>query len=181
MTTIAWDGKTLAADRCRVSGRGMKQPIQKLRVCGRFVFGGTGDLADLEAVARWLRAGARWRDRPKVDGDQSGGLVVDSKTLKLYLLQGDPATLCELPIGPASVGSGSPYAAAAMACGKDACAAVVVAAKFDDGTDFGWDAWPQGTCRVEIPAMPALPALPAFPIEGLFAGKRESTPARRRK
>jgi hypothetical protein len=136
MTTIAWDGSTLAADSCCVSGRGMRQRISKLFECGRYIYGGTGDIADLEAVKRWLRAGAKWADRPKVDPNGNGGIVVDRKTRKVYLLNGDPATLCEIPGEPTAVGSGSLYAVAAMACGRSARGAVEIAMLFDDGTGF---------------------------------------------
>lgn len=138
MTTIAWDGRTLAADRCRVNGRGTKQTIAKLYDCGAYVYGGCGDLVDLVVVSRWLKRGARWRDRPCVDGD-NGGLAIRKKDGELFLINGNPATLCALPPGPTAQGSGAPYAIAAMACGKTAGGAVSIAMLFDDGTGLGID------------------------------------------
>ena len=140
MTTIAWDGRTLAADRARVNGRGTVQACLKIFDCGAYVYGGTGDFVDLTVICRWLRAGAKWKDRPAVT-EGNGGLVVRKKDGVLFILDGNPATLCEVPRGFTAAGSGSPYALAAMECGRTARQAVEVAMKFDDGTALGVDSF----------------------------------------
>lgn len=161
MTTIAWDGRTLAVDRCRLNGRGTRQEICKMRHAGGYVFAIAGDLADLPVIERWLRRGARFDERPEMVDQQNPtcGIAVRKRDRRLFWIEGSRSMIVELPPGPTAAGSGAPYALAAMHCGRDACAAVAVAARFDDGTGFGWDAWPHGTCRVELPAMP-VPPLP---------------------
>lgn len=57
MTTIVWDGRTLAADRCRTNGN-TKEPAKKLFRCGGYVFGAVGSMYDAPAVARWLESDA---------------------------------------------------------------------------------------------------------------------------
>jgi hypothetical protein len=143
MTTCVWDGFTLAADTLRVDGRGTKQPIRKIYDCGLFVYAGTGVLAELPVIARWLTAGAKWEERPVLGEDGGSGIVIakPSRGLKAvaFLVQGITATLVELPEGPCVAGSGGAYALAAMHCGKDARGAVEVADLFDDGTGLGVD------------------------------------------
>lgn len=137
MTTIAWDGRMLAADRCRVSTTGMKQSVVKVIDAGEYVFAVCGDLVDKPTVARWLIAGAKWEERPELDRDVCAGIAVRKKDAAVFLVEGKRPTLNELPPGPTAVGSGSPYAVAAMACGKNAREAVEIATMFDESTGLG--------------------------------------------
>src|SRR5690606_19961363 len=57
MTVIAWDGKTLAADRQADRG-GVKQPTQKIFRAGRALAGISGDLTLCRELLAWYSAGA---------------------------------------------------------------------------------------------------------------------------
>src|SRR5580692_3742264 len=100
MTTIAWDGKTIAADRCRVSGSGMRQTAIKLIDAGDFVFAMCGNYETIPMVERWLKGGAQWDDRPEFTEDSNGGMVVRKSDAALFLVQGKRATLVPIPPGP---------------------------------------------------------------------------------
>lgn len=154
MTTIAWDGMTLAADRCRVNGRGTRQQIRKLYELEEWVFGLCGDVSDFATVRHWLAGGAKWDERPELNEpqDPSTALVVRKLDGALFLLQGKRACLVELPLGPCAIGSGAPYALTAMRLGKGASEAVEIASQFDDGTGFGVDVW---AARATLPASTA--------------------------
>jgi hypothetical protein len=141
MTTIAWDGRTLAADQQRTNGNTC-QRARKLFDCGDYAFAATGMMSEIPAICRWLEAGAPWNDRPECDGDDGGdaGLVVRKSDCALFLLQGKKTfSLIELPPGSAAAGSGVDFALAAMACGKDARGAVEIAILFDAGSGLGVD------------------------------------------
>lgn len=149
MTTIAWDGLTLAADRCRLNGRDTRQEICKLWMAGEFVFAIAGDLCDGPVIREWLLHGARWKDRPEMVDQQNPtvGLAVRRRDGAIFLIEGRRSMLVELPGGPTANGSGATYALAAMACGKSAVEAVEIAARFDAGTGFGVDSWTYGRAK----------------------------------
>jgi hypothetical protein len=136
MTTIAWDGKTLAADR-RMAGWMTACKIFPL-ADGR-VMAGAGYMDDLAEVAAWLNSGADDRDEPSIDHDDDFFLLDGGKCYWLTM-----PFLRPLPVqeGYAAIGSGAPYALAAMACGKTAVEAVEIAAMFDPHTGNGVDTFP---------------------------------------
>jgi len=139
MTTIAWDGRTLAADRQRTHGDS-RQPVCKLHDCGEYVYASCGDRPDGVAVARWLSAGADWDKRPTLDEGGCCGIAVRKADGAVFVVEGKTVTLCPVPPGPTATGSGKDYALAAMACGKDARGAVEIASRFDVFTGLGVDA-----------------------------------------
>jgi hypothetical protein len=139
VTTIVWDGRTLAADRCR-SNTNTRELARKLFDCGEYVYGAVGDMHDAPAVVRWLKAGAKWEERPVLDEGGTKGIVVRVRDGALFIAGGKPVTLAEQPRGPTATGSGMDFALAAMRCGKDARAAIAVAAYFDAFTGKGVDA-----------------------------------------
>jgi hypothetical protein len=141
MTTIAWDGRTLAADRARTNGN-TSELACKLFDCGEYVYGAVGSMFDAPLIEKWLRDGAKWEQRPHLDGEVHGcGIVVRKSDRALYLVGGKPTTLAFIPPGPTAAGSGQDFALAAMACGKTAREAVEIAARFDFGTGYGCDAF----------------------------------------
>lgn len=126
MTTIAFDGKTLAADSLVCSGDmrfGHADKIIRLED-GRLL-AGCGNPAVLHAVVAWLNGG----EEPKFrDGEAFQGIVVHpdgraeeiSGNFRLW-----PACV------PFAAGSGEPFALVAMRLGKSAAEAVAVACEFD--------------------------------------------------
>jgi hypothetical protein len=141
MTTIAWDGRAVAADTLAVNGHITQAPVSKLResACGRFVYGITGFSAWFDAWIRWYETFARDGNpaapecAPKftgVDQDQGNFLVFDREFNRAWQFG------CDLPypqecFAPAAWGSGESYAMGAMKVGADAMRAVSVAIACD--------------------------------------------------
>lgn len=115
MTTIAWDGVSLAGDTL-VSGAdcGREYTDKVFMVSGDHnfkYFGGAGPLQDTLAVRDWLERGAKREDKPSVS-DNFRGLLVD-KNNNLYCLEGK---LVPLPVANMyyAIGSGAGFAVGAM-------------------------------------------------------------------
>jgi hypothetical protein len=140
MTTIAWDGRTLATDRARTNGN-TSELACKLFDCGDYVFAAVGSMFDAPVIERWLRMGAKWDERPSLDGEVNGcGIVIRKADRAVFMVGGKPTTLAAVPPGPTAAGSGQDFALAAMACGKTARGAIGIASRYDYGTGYGCDA-----------------------------------------
>lgn len=138
MTTIAWDGTTLATDRLAVYGT-TKRRVRKLFISSGFLYGASGMLADAYIAAEWLAAGAD----PDVGGmfSEAGcyGIAVNRKTGAAFTVEGARPRLIPLYGKAWATGSGQDFANAAMALGKSAVEAVKLAARFDVYTGGGVD------------------------------------------
>jgi hypothetical protein len=136
MTTVAWDGKTLAADTLAIDSWGLKDRSDKIIRGNGWIAGGAGER---HQILKWKRAAEDltfhevlalgvpdWHkddNDPAIlitDGDGSyramGGIFVRN-TRPYY-----------------AIGSGRDFALAAMCCHVDAAGAVRVAMEFDNGT-----------------------------------------------
>lgn len=135
MTTIAFDGKTMACDTRVVCGSNYYNTDTKIHENDTYVIGVAGDagvgtmLIDCPYI---LRA------RP-YDFDFEA-LVFVKETEKVYKVAFNKSWDCALSSvimiadAYAAVGSGSRYALAAMECGYSAHGGVAVASKFDPNT-----------------------------------------------
>ena len=135
MTTIAFDGKTMACDTRVVCGSNYYNTDTKIYENDTYVIGVAGDagvgtmLIDCPYI---LQA------RPYEFDFEA--LVFVKDTEKVYKVafykSWDCALSSVIPIADsfAAVGSGSPYALAAMECGYSAHGGVAVASKFDTNT-----------------------------------------------
>jgi hypothetical protein len=148
MTTIAWDGKLLAADRMSITGY-LKHQLNKLHYLARpgqqLLFGSSGDYDAGLAVLNWLKEGGDYttgKDSPSLEreGAFSGLLVVlsaASLSPRVYHLHerciGVP--IASLPFY--AIGSGREFAIAAMRLGLNALQAVQVASELDHATGSG--------------------------------------------
>lgn len=144
MTTIAWDGKTLAADRCSTAGY-VQTEVHKLYKGkwhdGQDVligFCGSGEFA--HAIRLWLTGNLM--ERPKfgdydVNKGDAVGLLVD-RSGNVFKIT---ANLHLLPFHEPfyAMGSGAEYAFGAMEAGATAETAVAIAAKRCPGTGLGVD------------------------------------------
>lgn len=142
MTTIAYDGITLAGDTQTSMFRDSYPKLQRLSD-GR-LYGACGEVQDMVAVQHWLERGG---DRPKCE-DGYACIVIDQGKCLHY-----EHKLIAMPVGGLcfSVGSGRDYAMAAMHLGMSAAEAVRVAHVFDIST---------GSEVMEL-TQPAHPALSA--------------------
>lgn len=139
MTTIAWDGKTLAADR-RVSTEGIfdcKMTKIHKRKDGSLV-GACGGAALAAAFCRWVIAGEKGK-RPELHAEKVSacGLII---RLNGNLILHDETGWFEADPGQYAMGSGWEIALSAMRTGNTAVNAVKIAEELDGGTGCGVDA-----------------------------------------
>lgn len=139
MTVIAWDGRSMAADKRAVCA-GVHCTTTKLRhLPSGEVLGWTGDQDAGEILAKWYADGAdeaKFPDFQKDKDDWCRLIVADASGARFYERR------------PVSVrvedrfyawGSGRDFALAAMQCGKTAREAVEIAGLFDTGCGNGVD------------------------------------------
>lgn len=130
MTTIAWDGTTLAGDTLGVIGGMLAVHAVKIfqLVDGR-LYGGSGNHDEVLAVRDWLNGAG---DKPAVK--DFAGIIIGPAGACVRVEE----ALVAIPITEAfhAVGSGRDFAMAAMALGQTACQAVTLAAQ--------WDIWTGG-------------------------------------
>lgn len=139
MTTIAWDSKTLAADR-NCGGCMNQRKIFKLKKGGYLA--GAGVLDDIMEVARWIDGGMKESDNPFC-----GKHVIENGSVYLYIdkhgtafLLSDPwLRLIKINEKFFAVGSGGEFAMGAMAAGANARKAVSIACQLDYYTGKGID------------------------------------------
>lgn len=136
MTTIAWDGKTLAADRRTSFGSRITTVTKAHRVNGHLV-AGAGITAQINEMIVWFRDGANPATFPAAQrGDDAVSLLVITPAREVHLYCNTPYPLV-IEDKFTAIGSGSEFALAAMHCGKSAVEAVEVAAVFDSATGGG--------------------------------------------
>ena len=135
MTTIAWDGKSLAGDR-RISSGTIVYTSTKIRRTGDGrLIGATGDYGVCISMLDWLEHGGA---RPVCqDSDRWAAAleVLPDGTCWMH----NRETRWRIEDDFAAVGSGRDYAMAAMALGHPARVGVEVATRFDPGTGNGVD------------------------------------------
>jgi len=133
MTTVAYDGRTLAADRMLTEGS-VKEPAAARKVwrCGDKLLSGAGEYAAMVRAAEALRTG-----RPLSSVRNLGGtdFIVVDKTGKAHVYEG--ATLLYSTRRPTALGAGRLAALAAMMAGADAAKAVRIAARLVTDTGGG--------------------------------------------
>lgn len=167
MTTVAWDGMTLAADTLAVTCESIRTYCQKVfRLPDGRLFGSAGGLSDGIAVRDWLSGD---RDQ-KPDVEDFTGLLVELDG-RAYKLEDDltPMPITE-PIYRA-IGSGAHLAMAAMHLGHTAKQAVGLAREMDVYTGGEIDA---------VSLVPA-PSKARKPKKTVIAGKKPKMPKKPRK
>lgn len=146
MSVIAWDGKMIAADK-QATCAGLRTTVTKLRRVqaepGQFGYGEVmavaGDQDSGLMVMLWYEQGADPAKWPACQSDKDAWcrlLVASADGARIFERQ--PMSLkIEDPFY--AHGSGRDYAMAAMACGKSAEEAVLIASRFDNGCGMGVD------------------------------------------
>ena len=139
MTVIAWDGKTLAADKQFNSG-GLRSTGTKIRRAGRDLVGCSGPVDASAALIRWYQDGAKKDEFPSCqkDKDRWGLLVVVTHEKRIFCWEQEPVAF-EIEDKKVAFGSGRDYALAAMEMGASSEQAVLLASKFECGCGNGVD------------------------------------------
>lgn len=127
MTTIAYDGTTLAADTMATSD-GLARRTSKLFVSEKYLYGMCGYESEGIMIAKWLATDG---DPPTVEDDGVKGIVIERATGKCFAISGKHCSFLPIYEPVFAVGSGRDFAIAAMTLGKTAEQAVLFAAQFD--------------------------------------------------
>lgn len=134
MTTIVWDGRTLAADRRCTDPNGVCS-VKKLYVIPGGACASSGTTKYATRFADWARRGFT-APVPKIPSSQLDSIVVVDGEASTW-----EGTLRIDLAGPCAIGSGGMVARLAMKRGADAVTAVSWAAEVDPGTGDGVDSW----------------------------------------
>jgi len=128
MTTIAWDGKTLAADS-QITEGGLRshQREEKIIKHENQFFAFAGSLVSCLAVIEWLKAGGKKKKRPELDDLNFVVLHIQNGRANLYYDEFVP--LQQLP--PYTAGTGREVALGAILAGATAKEAVEIACDVD--------------------------------------------------
>lgn len=150
MTTIAWDGKILAADRQTNHGD-LRQLTQKIAVINGSLVAGAGAVPDILELQEWLRRGANPSEFPSPQRDD------ETRTHAIVVPPKGPAVLYMGGTIPSPVygrfwalGSGRDFAMMAMHLGKSALQAVLLAQKFDTASGLGASYAYRGSSRIFV-------------------------------
>lgn len=151
MTVIAFDGRTLAADRSVVNN-GLASTATKIHRVGSLLCGGSGCVSSCNAMLDWVRGGRDPKAFPagQVDpkGDWSPFLVIEADgQILLYDNNPFPTRYDRRRQRFYAIGSGRDYAMAAMYLGCDAKRAVNVASALEVGCGNGVDVLRLGDAR----------------------------------
>lgn len=136
MTTIAWDGETLAGDKQATCGNTAypTTKVFKVKVKGKkFLVGFSGDLADGQAFVKFVKRG--FKDKPEFK-NFTGIVVNQDGSIARY--DQDP-NYCVMHLESYAIGSGCDYALGAIAFGATAVEAVLIATDLDIHTGLGVD------------------------------------------
>ncbi len=139
MTTIAWDGKSLAADKL-MSQQGLRGVVTKIqRGADGSLIGISGQFSTGLHAAQWVANGADPALMPKTqDTDEWVGIIQIKPDGTIWKYERGPVPM-KIEDCIFAVGSGRDFALAAMYLGKSAIEAVKVAARFDVYTGMGVD------------------------------------------
>lgn len=143
MTTVCWDGKTMAADKQMNTGN-MKHLVARSKIrAGQYhgmpaIFGGAGTTVYSDAVVEWLIAGMPDEHKPEMPQTPDSFTVIVATETGVY---GYIDSLRPVPLGQIkwAIGSGGEYAFGAMAAGANAKKAVEIACAFDVNSGMGVD------------------------------------------
>lgn len=137
MTIIAWDGKTMAADKMMGFGSSMAT-VTKIHKIDGMLFGWAGDAALGRAAQNWVRTGMKVEDFPAGQRTTPGSmmLIMPDGEIRHYGNEPYPMIIEDKFY---AVGSGDEYALATMYLGHDARKAVEVASALNQHCGNGID------------------------------------------
>jgi len=139
VTVIAWDGKTLAADKRSVCA-GKATTVTKLFRADGWMLAVSGDLVKGLEMVEWFRNGRDPKELPPFQRTKEGyvPLLAISPGREIFHFE-DSHVPFRVEEKVYAMGSGRDYALAAMWMGRDAEQAVNVATALDTGCGNGCD------------------------------------------
>ena len=139
MTVVAFDGRTLAADRMGDAG-GLRRSVTKIRRFDGGLLGSSGSSSRGAEIFAWIASGADPARVPafQVSAEECESVMVvrNDRTVWIYTCSPYPFQM-EDPFH--AIGSGRDFAMAAMFLGHDARTAVEVASQFCSSCGMGID------------------------------------------
>lgn len=140
MTVIAWDGKTLAADKQGGNEWTKYGTTTKIRRIRGHLVGCAGTSSLARAMLAWFEAGAVEADFPEAqsDTDKACTVLVITPDGRCTVYQSTPQPI-EYENSYYAIGSGQDAAAAVMELGHDARTAVEIASRVCVGCGNGID------------------------------------------
>lgn len=138
MSTVAWDGKTLAADR-QCNNGDLKSPTSKIRrLPDGTLLACTGNLGAGRILMKWYEDGQVQADYPTANQEK------DALFARLIVVKDGSVSQYETFYVPIPLihpffawGSGRDFAIGAMANGAKATDAILIASQFDINTGLG--------------------------------------------
>lgn len=140
MSVIAYDGKTVAADK-QATCMGLRLTATKIKtLLSGEVLAWTGEQDSGEMMAAWYADGADPKKWPSCQNDKDlwCRLIVFGTDGKVKTYERQPVAFA-MEDATMAWGSGRDYAIGAMAKGADALEAVQIACRFDNGCGMGID------------------------------------------
>ena len=144
MTVIAWDGKTLSADKQSTAGS-LKRKLKKIaRLDNGHLVGATGNATDCKRYIEWYDNINKLQEGESVDfptwqGDTHPHLMVVTPWRGVYMYTGTNEYLDYSENDVFAIGSGAEYAMGAMRAGADSIKAIEIASEFDAYCGMGVD------------------------------------------
>lgn len=133
MTTVAYDGRSLAADRQISCDGTVYRSAKKIHEIDGSLIACCGSVGQINHFLKWFKAG---RKKKAPDLDEFGAIEITKG--RAYTWEGDS----RIELGAddkVAIGSGWCWAASAMDFGKTAAEAVQYASTRDNGTGYGVD------------------------------------------
>lgn len=138
MSVVAWDGKTLAADK-QGTNAGYAFTVTKMRRIKRgVVVAWTGTFEYGMLLAEWYAGGAKPEEWPAFQRTDGWTRLIVVEKGKAFVFEQEPVKQpVETPFD--AWGCGRDYALGALAMGAGAAEAVLVASRFSTGCGLGVD------------------------------------------
>lgn len=139
MTTIVWDGKTLAADK-QLTDNGIALSTTKIHKFKKHLLFAAGTYTDVQTLLEWWKNGADPKEYPSSQSIKENLVVfqIIKPDKTLWCVDGQPYPY-QIENDRYAVGSGRNYALGAMSMGADAVKAVEVACEWDLNSGCGID------------------------------------------
>ena len=140
MSVLAWDGKTLAADKMSVYDTIIIKTKKMKQLASGEVFAWAGSVENALAVVKWYEDGQNEIEWPKCQETNDYAQVVFLKDGKLYEFEQMPIPQLVTSF-PRAWGSGAAFALGAMLAGADACKAVKITGQLCNTVGLGVDSF----------------------------------------